>query len=123
MRKSVKEECLAVCPLLNLIIRGFSIIYVYFYVLLKEMWNWLSDKTGGQKESGKAKSQMDGWNIEGCRGWESEIGGSRPGTEMFGGDYSSRPRPCMDCSAWVDGWMVKRQVFLLPKQEKFKIYI
>jgi hypothetical protein len=39
------------------------------------------------------------------RGWESEIGGSRPGIEMFGGDYSSRPRPCMGCSAWVDGWM------------------
>jgi hypothetical protein len=39
------------------------------------------------------------------RGWESEIGGSRPGMEKFGGDYSSRPRPCMGCSAWVDGWM------------------
>jgi hypothetical protein len=39
------------------------------------------------------------------RGRESEIGGSRLGTEMFGGDYSSRPRSCMGCSAWVDGWM------------------
>jgi hypothetical protein len=39
------------------------------------------------------------------RGWESEIGGSRSGTEMVGGDYSSRPRPCMGCSAWLDGWM------------------
>jgi hypothetical protein len=39
------------------------------------------------------------------RGWESEIGVSRPGIEMFGGDYSSRPGPCMGCSAWVDGWM------------------
>jgi hypothetical protein len=39
------------------------------------------------------------------RGWESEIGGSRSGIEMVGGDYSSRPRPCMGCSAWVDGWM------------------
>jgi hypothetical protein len=37
------------------------------------------------------------------RSWESEIGGSRPGTEMFGGDYLSRPRPYMGCSAWVDG--------------------
>jgi hypothetical protein len=24
---------------------------------------------------------------------------------MFGGDYSSCPRPCAGCSAWVDGWM------------------
>jgi hypothetical protein len=39
------------------------------------------------------------------RGWESETGGSRPGTEMFGGDYSSRPRPYMGCSAWMYGWM------------------
>jgi hypothetical protein len=39
------------------------------------------------------------------RGWESEIGGPRPGAEMVGGDYSSRPRPCMGCSTWVDGWM------------------
>jgi hypothetical protein len=39
------------------------------------------------------------------RGWESEIGGSRPEIEMVGGDYSSRPRPYMGCSVWVDGWM------------------
>jgi hypothetical protein len=39
------------------------------------------------------------------RGWESEIGGSRPGTEMVGGDFLSPPRPCMGCSAWVDGWI------------------
>jgi len=36
---------------------------------------------------------------------EREIGGSRPGTEMVGGDFLSRPRPYMGCSAWVDGWM------------------
>jgi hypothetical protein len=42
------------------------------------------------------------------RGWEAEIGGSRPGTEMVGGDYSSQPRPCMGCSAWVDGWKQPR---------------
>ena len=40
------------------------------------------------------------------RGWELEIGGSRPGTEMVGGDFLSRPRPYMGCSAWVDGWIV-----------------
>ena len=36
------------------------------------------------------------------RGCESEIGGSRPWTEMVGGDFLSRPRP-----AWVvaPGWM------------------
>jgi len=39
------------------------------------------------------------------RGWESEIGGSRPWAEMVGGDFLSWPRPCMGCSAWVDGWM------------------
>jgi hypothetical protein len=39
------------------------------------------------------------------RGWESEIGGSRPWTEMVGGDFLSLPRPCMGCSAWVDRWM------------------
>jgi hypothetical protein len=40
------------------------------------------------------------------RGWESEIEVSRSGTEMFGGDYSSQPRPYMGwCSAWVNGWM------------------
>jgi hypothetical protein len=38
-------------------------------------------------------------------GWESEIGGSRPGTEMFGGNYSSRPRPAwVVVPGWVDGW-------------------
>ena len=42
---------------------------------------------------------------EGRRGWESEIGGSRPGTEMVGGDFLSQPRCCMGCSAWVDGWI------------------
>jgi hypothetical protein len=39
------------------------------------------------------------------RGLESEIRGSRPGIEMVGGDYSSRPRPYMGCSTWVGGWM------------------
>jgi len=33
------------------------------------------------------------------RGWELEIGGSRPRTEMVGGDFYSRPRPYMGCSA------------------------
>jgi hypothetical protein len=36
------------------------------------------------------------------RGWESEIGGSRPKIEMVGGDFLSRPTPCMGCSAWDD---------------------
>jgi len=36
------------------------------------------------------------------RGWESEIGGARSRIEMAGGDFLSRPRPCMGCSAWDD---------------------
>jgi len=48
------------------------------------------------------------------RSWESEIGGSRPGTEMVGGDLS-RPRPYMGCSAWVDGWMDR---FFLPVSQR-----
>jgi hypothetical protein len=31
---------------------------------------------------------------------------------MFGGDYWSRPRPYMDCSAWVDG-RISCTVFVL----------
>ena len=46
------------------------------------------------------------------RGWESEIGGSRPGTEPVGGDFLSRPRPCMGCSAWVDGWIDYCDIYL-----------
>jgi hypothetical protein len=34
------------------------------------------------------------------RGWESEIGGLRPRIEMVGGNFLSRPRPCMGCSVW-----------------------
>jgi len=34
------------------------------------------------------------------RGWEPEIGRARPRIEMVGGDFLSRPRPCMGCSAW-----------------------
>jgi hypothetical protein len=37
------------------------------------------------------------------RSWESEIGGARPRIEMVGGDFLSRPRPSMGCSAWE--WM------------------
>jgi len=33
------------------------------------------------------------------RGWELEIGGSRPRTEMVRGDFWSRLRPYMGCSA------------------------
>jgi hypothetical protein len=33
---------------------------------------------------------------------DAEIGGSRPRIEMVGGDFVSRPRPCMGCSAWDD---------------------
>jgi len=37
------------------------------------------------------------------RGWELETGGSRLRKEMVGGDFLSRPRPHMGCSAreWV----------------------
>jgi hypothetical protein len=34
------------------------------------------------------------------RGWESEIGGSRPRIEMVGSNFMSRSRTCMGCSAW-----------------------
>jgi hypothetical protein len=41
------------------------------------------------------------WFIcEKIRKEESEIGGARPRIEMLGGDFLSRPRPCMGCSAW-----------------------
>jgi hypothetical protein len=44
---------------------------------------------------------MDGGNDEGWRETgESEIGGTRPRIEMAGGEFLSRPRPCMGCSAW-----------------------
>jgi hypothetical protein len=36
------------------------------------------------------------------RGWESETGGPRPRIEVVGGDFLSRPRACMVCSAWDD---------------------
>jgi hypothetical protein len=51
--------------------------------------------------SGEAKPQMDGWSDKGCRkARKLEIGGARPRTEMVGGDYLSRPRSYMGCSAW-----------------------
>ena len=34
------------------------------------------------------------------RSWESGTGGLRPGTEMVGGIFLSRPRPYMGCSTW-----------------------
>jgi hypothetical protein len=34
------------------------------------------------------------------RGWESEIGRARPRIKMVGGDFLSRPKHCMGCSAW-----------------------
>jgi hypothetical protein len=63
------------------------------------------DKPEGRSEWEDQTS--DGWmECRGMeRGWESEIGGSRPWTVMVGGDFLSRPRPWMGCSAWVDGWM------------------
>jgi hypothetical protein len=36
------------------------------------------------------------------RGWESGTGGLRPGTEMVGGVFLSRPRPYMGRSAWEE---------------------
>ena len=36
------------------------------------------------------------------RGWQSDIGRARPRIEMVGGDFLSRPGPCMGCSAWDD---------------------
>jgi hypothetical protein len=65
------------------------------------------DKPEGRRKVGRPNLRWMEWRRM-QRGWESEIGGSRPGTEMVGGDYSSRPRPCMGCSAWVDGWKKKR---------------
>ena len=54
---------------------------------------------------------FEDWNLEGMqRGWESEIGGSRPGTEMVGGDFLSRPRPYMGFRAWVDGSLGKNSL-------------
>jgi hypothetical protein len=41
---------------------------------------------------------MEWWGMQ--RGWESEIGRARSRIEMVGGDFLSRPRPCMGCSAW-----------------------
>jgi len=41
----------------------------------------------------------DGWNDEGCREAGSQAGGLRPRIEMVGGDFLSRPRPCMGCCA------------------------
>jgi len=32
------------------------------------------------------------------RSWDSVTGG--PETEIIGGGFLSRPRPCMGCSAW-----------------------
>jgi len=64
VRKSVKEECLAVCPRLNLIIRGFSIICVYLYVLLTTKWNWLSEKFSLELKREKLKKKyIKGVNI------------------------------------------------------------
>jgi hypothetical protein len=40
------------------------------------------------------------------RSWDSGPGGLRPGTEMVGGVFLSRPRPYMGCSAWKYGVVV-----------------
>jgi len=57
------------------------------------------DKPEGRRRVGRPNLRwMDGV----MRGWELETGGSRPRTEMVGGDFLSRPRPCMGCSAWED---------------------
>jgi len=34
------------------------------------------------------------------RSWESGTGRSGPEIGMIRGGFLSRPRPCMDCSAW-----------------------
>jgi len=54
---------------------------------------------------------MEWWRMQ--RGWESEIGGSRPRIEMVGGDFLSRPRPCMGCSAWE--WVSYLQYASVPQ--------
>ena len=52
----------------------------------------------GEWECQTSGGWMEWWGMR--RGWELEIGGTRPRTEMVGGEFLSRPRPCMGCSAW-----------------------
>ena len=49
----------------------------------------------------------DKWGMQ--RGWELETGGSRRRTEMVGGDFQSRTRHDMLCSAldWASDWACK----------------
>ena len=64
------------------------------------------NKPEGRRRVGRPNLRwMDGVMRDAER-LESEIGGSRPRTEMVGGDFLSRPRPCMGCSAWewVSEW-------------------
>jgi hypothetical protein len=65
------------------------------------------DKPEGRRRVGRANLKwMEWWGMQ--RGWESEIGGLSPRIEMVGGDFLSRPRSCMGCSAWewVSEWVV-----------------
>ena len=52
----------------------------------------------GEWEGQTSDGWMEWWGMQ--RGWESEIGRARPRIEMVGGDFLSRPRPCIGCSAW-----------------------
>jgi len=62
---------------------------------------WTSRRAEGEWEVQTSDGWMEWWGMQ--RGWESEIGGTRPRIEMVGGDFLSRSRPCMSCSAceWV----------------------
>ena len=56
------------------------------------------DKPEGRRRAGRPNLRwMDGVMQ---RGWESGTAGLRPGTEMVGGVFLSRPRPYMGCSTW-----------------------
>ena len=59
---------------------------------------WTSWMVEGKREGQTSDGWMEWWGMQ--RGWESGTGGLRPGTEMVGGVFLSRPRHYMGCSAW-----------------------
>jgi hypothetical protein len=70
-------------------------------------WN-VFRRAEGECEGQTLDGRMEWWGMQ--RGWESEIERARPRIEMVGGDFLSRPRPCMGCSAWewVSEWVSGR---------------
>ena len=87
------------CNVLHL---TFTVRYYTVYHLRKSPWT--RRRAEGEWEDQTSDGWMEWWGMQ--RGWESEIGRARPRIEMVGGNFLSRARPCMGCSAW-EGWVCK----------------